>query len=83
MNGKTIVITGASSGIGAIAARRLSEQGWDVAVVGRNPSRTTAVAASVTGTPFFADYDSLVSKRGMSADGHERAFQHNHLAHSS
>ena len=107
MNGKTIVITGASSGIGAIAARRLSEQGWDVAVVGRNPSRTTAVAASVTGTPFFADYDSLdevrrlagellerypsidmlannagglVSKRGVSADGHERTFQHNHLA---
>jgi NAD(P)-dependent dehydrogenase (short-subunit alcohol dehydrogenase family) len=104
---KTIVLTGASSGIGAIAAAELARAGWDVAVVGRNPERTRSVAASIGGTAFLADYDrlddvrslaaallvtyptidvlannagGLVGKRGLTADGHERTFQHNHLA---
>jgi NAD(P)-dependent dehydrogenase (short-subunit alcohol dehydrogenase family) len=104
---KTIVLTGASSGLGAIAARELATQGWDVAVVGRNPERTSAVASAIGGTPFLADYDrlddvralaaallekypsidvlannagGLVGRRGTTADGHERTFQHNHLA---
>ncbi|HEX3679720.1 MAG TPA: hypothetical protein VHU90_08370 [Galbitalea sp.] len=50
-NRKTIVISGASSGLGAIAAREL---GWDVAVVGRNPERTNAVATIVGEIPFLA-----------------------------
>jgi NAD(P)-dependent dehydrogenase (short-subunit alcohol dehydrogenase family) len=104
---KTIVLTGASSGLGAIAARELAKDGWDVAVVGRNPERTNAVANAIGGTPFIADYDrlddvralatallakyptidvlannagGLVGKRGVTADGNERTFQHNHLA---
>lgn len=104
---KTIVLTGASSGIGAIAARELARDGWTVAVVGRNPERTRDVAAEVGGTAFLADYDrlddvrslaadllsnydhidvlannagGLVGKRGTTADGNERTFQHNHLA---
>jgi NAD(P)-dependent dehydrogenase (short-subunit alcohol dehydrogenase family) len=104
---KTIVITGASGGIGAKAATRLAAEGWHVAVVGRNPGRTASVAASVGGTPFVADFDrlddvrslaaalletypridvlannagGLTSERGITADGHERNFQHNHLA---
>jgi NAD(P)-dependent dehydrogenase (short-subunit alcohol dehydrogenase family) len=104
---KTIVITGASGGIGAKAAERLAADGWHVAVVGRNPERTASVAASVGGTPFVADYDrlddvrtlaaallqkypridvlannagGLTSERGLTPDGHERNFQHNHLA---
>jgi len=103
----TAVLTGASSGIGAIAARELAAKGWEVAVVGRNPDRTRQVAASIGATPFLADYDrlddvralassllerypridvlannagGLVGKRGETADGHERTFQHNHLA---
>jgi NAD(P)-dependent dehydrogenase (short-subunit alcohol dehydrogenase family) len=63
----TIIITGASSGIGAIAARRLAEQGHEVAVVGRNPERTRAVAAEAGGRHFLADYDSLASVRDLSA----------------
>lgn len=61
----TIVITGASSGIGAIAADRLAKQGHDVAVVGRNPERTRQVAASVGGTPFVADFDRLDDVRSL------------------
>lgn len=64
---KTIVITGASSGIGAVAARVLAEQGWDVAVVGRNPLRTHQIAASVGGTAFVADFDSLGQVRELAA----------------
>jgi len=104
---KTIVITGASGGIGAKAAARLAGEGWQVAVVGRNPERTASVAASIGATPFVADFDrlddvralaaalletypridvlannagGLTSERGLTADGHERNFQHNHLA---
>ena len=104
---KTVVITGASAGIGAEAAARLAEAGWRIAVVGRNQERTDAVATAVGGTPFYADYDrlddvralasallkkyaridvllnnagGLVSPRRLSEDGHERTFQHNHLA---
>lgn len=104
---RTIVITGASSGIGANAAGRLAAAGWQVAVVGRNPDRTRAVARTIGGEAFLADYDSLeqvrtlgaalleryaridvlannagglIHTRGVSADGHERTLQHNHLA---
>jgi NAD(P)-dependent dehydrogenase (short-subunit alcohol dehydrogenase family) len=106
-NKKTVVLTGASSGIGAVAARELAGAGWDVAVVGRNPERTRAVASSIGATAFLADYDrlddvralgaalleryptidvlannagGLVGKRADTPDGHERTFQHNHLA---
>lgn len=61
------VITGASSGIGARAAITLAEQGWDVAVVGRNPERTRAVALESGGTPFIADYDRLDDVRALAA----------------
>ena len=62
---KTVVITGASSGIGAEAARELGALGWKVAVVGRNPERTEAVAVSVGGTAFVADFDRLDDVRAL------------------
>lgn len=66
------VITGASSGIGANAATRIAEAGFDVAVVGRNPERTRSVASSVGGTAFLADFDSLDEVRGLAASLAER-----------
>jgi NAD(P)-dependent dehydrogenase (short-subunit alcohol dehydrogenase family) len=41
---RTIVITGASDGIGAAAARRLHREGHRVVVVGRSPRKTQAIA---------------------------------------
>lgn len=43
----TIVITGASAGIGLESAAQLSGQGHDVVVVGRNPDKTAAAADRV------------------------------------
>ena len=48
---RTIVVTGASSGIGAVAAERLAAGGDRVAVVGRDGERTRAVAARPGSTP--------------------------------
>ncbi len=63
LNGKVMVVTGASSGIGAAAARALSAAGATVAVVGRNAERTKAIALECAGnaTPFVADMSSLAS----------------------
>lgn len=65
LTGKTMVITGASSGLGRAAAVNLASRGAELAVVGRNPERTTAVAASVGGTAFLADYDRLDDVREL------------------
>ncbi|MCU1569546.1 MAG: short-chain dehydrogenase [Naasia sp.] len=63
--GRTVVITGASSGIGAAAARALAALGAELAVVGRNPERTQAVADSVRGTAFVADFGRLDDVRRL------------------
>ncbi|MDI3424099.1 SDR family NAD(P)-dependent oxidoreductase [Streptomyces sp. B-S-A12] len=42
MTSKTVLITGATSGIGALTARLLLEQGHRVAVTGRNPEKLQA-----------------------------------------
>ena len=58
---RTVVITGASSGIGADAARELSRRGWRVAVVGRDRQRTEKTASIAGGIPFVCDFDDLAS----------------------
>lgn len=56
---KTIVITGASDGIGAAAAKELAAQGHNVVIVGRNPQKTEKIALEL-GAPFhIADYAKL------------------------
>lgn len=65
MKGRVVVLTGASSGIGRVAASELAAAGATVAVVGRNPQRTRAVAADVGGEPFVADFDRLDDVRAL------------------
>lgn len=62
---KTIVITGASSGLGASAAAQLAANGHEIAVVGRNRERTDAVAATVGGRAFYTDFNSLDEVRHL------------------
>ncbi|WP_424466575.1 SDR family NAD(P)-dependent oxidoreductase [Pseudoclavibacter helvolus] len=65
---RTVVITGASDGIGAAAARSLSAQGWRVVVVGRNRAKTEAIAAEVGGERFVADFSRLDEVRQLAAE---------------
>lgn len=65
---KTIVITGASDGIGAAAARRLSSAGHDVVVVGRSPEKTRSVAESIGARHFVADYSDLSQVHALASD---------------
>jgi len=65
-----IVITGASDGIGAAAARALSASGRTVVIVGRSAEKTKRVADSLG---IFGD-------RTITEDGHELTLQVNHLA---
>ena len=44
--GRTIIITGAGSGIGEATARRFWDGGWTVGLVGRRAGRLEAVAES-------------------------------------
>lgn len=65
---KIIVITGASDGIGAAAARLLSAAGHRVAVVGRSPEKTAHVAREVGGEHFVADFTDLADVRRLAAE---------------
>lgn len=68
LRGKTVVVTGASSGIGAEAACRFRELGATVAVVGRSPQKTEAVAKRVGGQPHLVDYGRLDDVSRLAAE---------------
>jgi len=54
MSGKTVLVTGATAGIGEVAARELARKGAKVVLVGRSPARCEATAAMIrreTGNP--------------------------------
>jgi NAD(P)-dependent dehydrogenase (short-subunit alcohol dehydrogenase family) len=75
MGEKTIVITGATSGIGLEAAVALARQGARVVMVGRNPVKTTAAVAEVrerSGSQAvewaLCDFSSLASIRKLAGE---------------
>ncbi|WP_248704787.1 SDR family NAD(P)-dependent oxidoreductase [Curtobacterium sp. MWU13-2055] len=72
MAAKTIVITGASDGIGVAAARELVRRGNEVVVVGRNPAKTERVARDLGVDHFVADFSDLSAVRGLADDLLER-----------
>ncbi|MDR2723151.1 MAG: SDR family NAD(P)-dependent oxidoreductase [Cellulomonadaceae bacterium] len=64
----TIVVTGASSGIGAAAVRLFHEAGHQVVVVGRDPQRTAAVADALDCAPrYICDFTRLDDVRRLAA----------------
>ena len=65
---KTIVITGASDGIGAAAARRLHRNGHRVVVVGRSVDKTAAIARELSADHYTADFANLAEVRALAAE---------------
>ena len=67
MKNKTIIITGASDGIGLEAARQLHAQGANVVIIGRSPEKTQA-AAEELGVPYYiADFSKLDEVRSLAS----------------
>src|ERR1700755_3586376 len=44
---RVVVVTGASAGIGKVAAKELAAQGWRVIATGRHPGRTAEAGAEI------------------------------------
>ena len=75
MRGKTILITGATNGIGLEAAVELARRGGRVVMVGRDPGRTETAAADVVSrsgsrevSHLLCDFSSQASIRALAAD---------------
>jgi len=60
---KTIVITGASDGIGAAAARQLNRDGHQVVIVGRSAQKTRTIANELGVASHRADFSDLSQVR--------------------
>ena len=67
MTARTVLITGASDGIGAVAARQLAARGDRVVIIGRSPEKTRAVAAGLGADSFVADFARLDEVRELAA----------------
>jgi NAD(P)-dependent dehydrogenase (short-subunit alcohol dehydrogenase family) len=67
MRDKVILITGASDGIGAAAARLLKAQGAQVVIVGRSPQKTEKVANELNAPHYLADFAKLDDVRKLAA----------------
>jgi NAD(P)-dependent dehydrogenase (short-subunit alcohol dehydrogenase family) len=68
LDGRTVVVTGSSSGLGAAAARRFRQLGATVAVIGRTPEKTAAVAAEIGAEPHRVDFSSLDAVRRLAGE---------------
>jgi len=68
MEKKTVVVTGASSGIGAAAAELLTASGHDVVVVGRDPGRTRALAGRLAAPSYLVNFAYLEDVRRLATD---------------
>ncbi len=72
LTGKTILVTGASDGIGAVLAKDLKAQGAHVLVAGRSAEKTGAVASALGVEPLLADFSRLDDVRALAAEVADR-----------
>jgi retinol dehydrogenase 12 len=75
MNGKTVVITGATSGIGKVAAETLAKMGARIVVVAQDKSRGNAtfarlssIAPGIAHSLYFADLLHLSEVKGVAGE---------------
>lgn len=62
---RTIVLTGASDGIGAVAARKLAGPGTDLILVGRSANKLAPIASETGARSFTADFSELAQVREL------------------
>lgn len=72
MTGRTVLVTGASDGIGAEAAKVLAGKGATVHVTGRSADKLRPVAEAVGTEPLIADFSRLDDVRRLAAEVGER-----------
>ena len=65
---KIALITGATAGIGQVAARELTRQGFRVGIVGRNPTKCRATAAQIRQEVPGAEVDTFVADLSSQAE---------------
>ncbi|WP_375390366.1 SDR family NAD(P)-dependent oxidoreductase, partial [uncultured Amnibacterium sp.] len=70
---KTILITGASDGIGAAAARRLAAKGERLLLTGRSRDKIERIAEELGAESFVADFARLDDVRALASAVRERA----------
>lgn len=80
MDGKVVVLTGFTSGIGLAAANRFGELGATLHLVGRDPGRTSSTAETLSGQGFdvrtsIADMGDLDAVRALATEI-ASAYQH-------
>jgi len=72
MAGRTVLVTGASDGIGAVAATELAAKGATVLVTGRSADKLRPIAEAVGTEPLIADFSRLDDVRRLGAEVGER-----------
>jgi retinol dehydrogenase-12 len=79
LEGKTMLITGATNGIGKVAALDLAKQGATIVIVGRNPEKTARVVQSIqdqSNNPavdgLIADLSSISEVRNLARTYHQK-----------
>ena len=73
MTTRTIVVTGASDGIGASVAKKLAAKGDRLLLVGRSPQKLAAVAGPLGAESFPTDFTVLAEVRALADRLRERA----------
>jgi short-subunit dehydrogenase len=68
LTGAVVLVTGASAGIGHVAAAKFAAKGARVLVHGRDPQRTQQVADEVGGRALIADLASSTDRQRLAAD---------------
>jgi NAD(P)-dependent dehydrogenase (short-subunit alcohol dehydrogenase family) len=68
MDGKVCLLTGATNGIGRVAARELAKMGAAVVIVGRNPARTEATVYEIRSQTGSSAVDSIIADLSSMAE---------------
>jgi NAD(P)-dependent dehydrogenase (short-subunit alcohol dehydrogenase family) len=79
MKGKTVLITGATNGIGKLTALELAKKSAEVVIVGRNPTKTSRVVQQIKQNSgnlavygLVADLSSTAQIRQLAQDYHQK-----------